>query len=328
LIERSSAGVLFVAHAPEVDATALPVLWRALEQGLSRRPAASAEVARLAAAEATLRWPDRQATIWGVAMRLEPLAAGPQVSLEARLSQDKHAEPVRLTVFRDRQSEPPRTGFELETGPHAIDAMLVAPALPADAWLGSKARFWGYIWAREGAAGWEGLAHGALMDVDARQLLASRFPHNVNGVASVEISRARFEAGRLVEAAGTIDAGPGFVSRGLLVAASRSLRLPWAESRGARDDLLAYDRLSAEFQIDGTQLTLLGRCEDAPEGTLLIERDRVLLAEPAEQPQPVAGLVRMLSAPDDELVPAGQRTDWLIRMLPIGMPPRSAAADE
>jgi hypothetical protein len=319
-IERSTDGLLIVTHALEVDATTLPVLWRALERGLSRRPAASAESARLAAAETTLLWPDRRAALWGLAMRLDPLAAGPRVSLEARLTDDPSAQPVRLTVFRDRQSVPPRGGFELETGPQSIDAALVSPALPADAWLGAKARFSGYLWARQGAAGWEGIAQGQLTDVDARQLLATRFSHNVNGAARIDLSRARFEGGRLIEAAGMIDAGPGFVSRGLLAAASRSLRVPWAESRGARDDLLAYDRLAAEFQIEGGQLTLLGRCADAPLGTLLVEGDRVLLAEPAEQPQPVAGLVRMLAAPDDELVPAGPGTDWLIRVLPIGAP--------
>jgi hypothetical protein len=49
----------------------------------------------------------------------------------------------------------------------------------------------------------------------------------------------------------------------------------------------------------------------------LINDSHRLLGEPRHQPLPVAAVIRMLSPPADEPVPATRETAWLLDRLPL-----------
>jgi hypothetical protein len=146
---------------------------------------------------------------------------------------------------------------------------------------------------------------------------ADRFPHTLHGTAQLTVQPARFRAGRLVEAVGSLAAGPGLVRNSLVSAAADRLRMTLRAESDASSPLVAYDRLAVSFRIGPDGLQLRGECAPAGSGAILVDRYGPLLSEPISQPLPVAALVQALSAPSAVQVPATRQADWLLRRLPI-----------
>jgi hypothetical protein len=79
---------------------------------------------------------------------------------------------------------------------------------------------------------------------------------------------------------------------------------------------LAFDRLGLDFWIDNRGISIAGHCADVP-GAVAIGGGRVLLSQPAAQPQPVAALIQALVPVNDIPVPANRQTGWLQCLLPV-----------
>jgi hypothetical protein len=160
---------------------------------------------------------------------------------------------------------------------------------------------------------------GRFSAVDLGRLTGSRAAHCINGLAELEIERARFQEGRLQDAAARITAGPGLVSRGLLLAAAESLEMPCGPAAVSGDGLLPYEQLCLGFSISPGGVVLNGGSARGPPSAVLMDRTGILLSEPA-RPQPLAGLIRALCPADDSLVPANRQSAWLMLMLPLAPP--------
>jgi len=138
------------------------------------------------------------------------------------------------------------------------------------------------------------------------------------------LAKARFSQGRLQDAAGTLSAGPGVVSRSLLSAAEETLHFVRAdvgasEAKSSGEEL-KYEKLALAFNIDEHGLavrSLRHTTVDGSDRTLLTDSAGALLDEPAEQLQPVINLVRMLVPQSEVLVPASLETNQLTQFLPI-----------
>ena len=275
---------------------------------------------RLLAGDVELPGTDGVPTLRDVEGGIESLPEGVQAWLSFRLPGDPTPEPARLRVARNRQLTPPATGFELFTGDTPLPCSLLAlVGLPVEP-LAERARFHGYIWANETPDGWQGELAGQLLDVDLDRLVTDRFPHKLGGTAEVTLTRARFSRGRLVEAGGTLRAGPGTVGRSLVESAAEPLGLLAERLPINAADELPYEQLAFSFAIDSAGLVLRGQCEpgdDSRSGVILSARYGPLLAESSDQPRPVAGLLRALVPADEVQVPATLQTDWLSRRLPL-----------
>ncbi|MGE0608895.1 MAG: hypothetical protein AB7O62_17500 [Pirellulales bacterium] len=318
----NGVGLVVVAAGAKIDAAALAEVWQAAERALSRRPAEPSSPVRILANELFLQWPDRQVALSSVVGRIETLDAGPQASMEWRTAETSTVQSPRITLFRDRQGGLPRAGFELDTGDAPLDLSLLSPAVPVEEWIGPRARFHGYVWARRGEHGWNGLLRGELADIDLATLVANHVPHDLRGSARVQVYEAQFRESRLVDAAGLIEGGPGFVSQSFLQAIADSLQM----STRARDGefpraILPFDLLAAEFSLGAEGLSLTGRCHDQPAGTVIADGRKSMLDEPASQPQPIAGLAKLFATPNDPVVPLNPYARGLLDLLP-GQPVR------
>ena len=101
----------------------------------------------------------------------------------------------------------------------------------------------------------------------------------------------------------------------MIVAAAERLKLtPGADTARLRD-LVSYEELSADFEIDASGLSLAGRCSTP--GAIMVDRSGTLLGNPASQPQPVVALLRTLVPANEVQVPATDQTDRLMRLLPV-----------
>ena len=324
--QGSSALVLRASQA-EVQAARVDRLWELLTRLLRHElPGADTQV-RFSANELTWHAPGQQAqTFIDVGGRLGPVTAGQEVELSFRLAGATIPDPATLRIVRhrpapDSASRALWTGLSLHTGGAAVPCSVFSPLVAAERWFGARATFRGYLWGKDAPGGLEGEITGNLTDLDLDALVSAHFPHTLSGVGELQIEQARYTAGRLVEASGTLLAGPGVVSRSLIVAGAEHLRLGPGLAFPAADPV-AYERLSLGFvaDADGLQLTSVGAGD--LRGAILVgasggATQRMLWTQPIGGPQPLVGLVRMLVPASEVQVPATPQAEWLIGHLPL-----------
>jgi hypothetical protein len=323
---RSRPSLVMTASEPELDAAALGQVWELIERVLAGRAGSSEVHVRLAADQLTLRSAESPQKLTEVQGRIETLPAKAQADFLFRLAELPTPEPVQIRIGRNRQTEPPTTGFGLYTGGGALPCSWLAPGLPEFEAFGPQSRFRGYFWASRTPEGWDGELTGQFSDVDLERLVADRFSHTLRGSGQLTIQTARFRQGRLDQAAGSLLAGPGVISRSLLSAAALHLDMIPGLAPNTPGALLAYEELALGFRIDPRGLQLRGGCAPSGSGVVLAGPYGPLLAEPVSQPLPVAALVQTLVPEGKAHAPATRQTGWLLGRLPVpdGLPTQAA----
>lgn len=256
-------------------------------------------------------------TLIDVEAGLATLTGGSQVAAAFWIDGVETPERVQVRIGRNRQTLPPTTGFELDTGGGPVPCRMLGMGLGVFASLPEKTAFSGRLGAQRTDAGWQGEAIGTLVNVDLERLAAGRLPHRLTGVGNLTLQTVRFQGNRLTEASGVLTAGPGEISRALIDAAARELAMmsaPAAEPSA----VVSYEQLALAFLLNTDGLQLYGRAATA-RGVVLMGRDRWLLAQAPStvQPRPISALVRALSQPSSLHVPATPEADRLMRCLPV-----------
>jgi len=315
----AAASLALVATEPEIEAAGLEPLAELVRRGLGRRASWSKLEVRLTAGEATLRSAEGPRKLTGVQGFLRPVPGGSYGEIGFRLAGVQTTEPVRICIGRDHRTTPARTGLELYTGGGTLPCSLLGLGLPGLERLGPASGFRGYLWVNQKPEGWAYELTGQLADVDLESLMTGCSPHKLSGRAQVTVEVARLLQGRLQEAAGSVWAGPGLVSRSLLDASVESLGLERGAEPRSPGNLIPYEQLALSFQIDSEGLRVRGLCPVPGRGTVMVDHASRLLAEPEArgQPIPVGALVRTLVPAGGVQVPATRASDWLMRALPL-----------
>jgi hypothetical protein len=149
-------------------------------------------------------------------------------------------------------------------------------------------------------------------------MIGDSFPHKLAGRAAVDLRTVAFSAGRILQADGQFAAGPGVISRSLLLAAVDSnLAVETEELESVAERLITYDELAFEFAIDDEGLTVTGSCDEPLAGSMLTKDGTALLTQPEKQPVPVVALVHALVPQNTVQVPMTRETELLLRVLPL-----------
>jgi hypothetical protein len=304
--------LLMQAWQPEVDAAGLLQLGALLQRAMQGQTGGPAVDMRVSAGELTIRAGPGSQTFIGVDGSFDNPPGGVQAVVTFRIPGIDMHEPVRIRAVRNRQTSPPASGFELSTGDGCLSCDLLAAGLPELGGLGSRCVFRGLIWANQdydsqAGGAWTGEANGQLLGVDLDRLVSGHFPHKLSGAGDVTIRTASFIRGRLERASGTIIAGPGVISRSLLLAAARHLHLASGTDLDLIGDLVTYDRIALDVCMDAAGLRILGQCSATGKS--------LLLAGPQSQTQPVAAIIQTLVPESAFQVPATDQTDWLVAHL-------------
>lgn len=322
-IENSRLLVIALA-APEINAAEAGNLWPAIERQLTGRAAAGRLGMRLSAGELTIHTQKGAERVNDIQASLDHLQAGTQAQLSFAIDGQAVTEPATVRIGRNHQATPPTTGFELYTGSSPMPASLVAVGLPGMGPLGEEAGFHGYIWANQRPTGWEGEMTGQWLDVDLDRIITDHFDHTLTGLARLAIQRMRFVDGRVEEAAGTVSAGPGMVSRSMLEAVARHLDFDGVARPSAPGQPIPYEQLAFSFSLDSGGLEIVGQCAGAAAGAVMLDSRSRLLGQPT-QAQPVADLLQALYPPSRHQIPALRQTNWLARRLPLPLTPTQPA---
>ena len=270
------------------------------------------------AAEVTLHSGKVSQSFTGVQGWFVPTNQGNQLTAKFHLAGSPHTIASELAISRLRTAKPPATQLTLRTGPTPLPCILLSRHGELADLLGPRSTFAGEVqWVEQGH-GWRGELSGRLKDINLYRLMHHRFPHTLSGIGEATVAYAKWSEGRLEEAEGRLDAGPGTVSGSLLQSLAHALqmRLP---STPHMEQLLPYDELSVAFQMQGPELALRGTCGGA--GPAVFRIDAATMLDEPTRPQDVAGLIRALVPASETLVPASQESHWLLAGLPL---PRSA----
>jgi hypothetical protein len=180
---------------------------------------------------------------------------------------------------------------------------------------GPESTFCGELWWQQRADGLAGEVRGSITGVDLDKLVSARSEHRLSGPAEVLLEEARFQHGRLLDATGSIHAGPGLVRRSLLAAAASQLHFTGNNPAAAWGDLADYDEMAFHFAIDQRGLKIQGLCSKSPGAVFVGRVHGRLLGEPPPGLQPLLGVVRLLANLGDA-VPADPAAQALLGVLP------------
>lgn len=281
--------------------------------------------------QVTITSGDAHQTYDDVSGRIE-LTDDATATLRFRLPEYEAGEPPLFSISRHSGESGMRTTSKLATLGAALPVAMLTPWLDLTDVLGDDATFQGTITIDEDANRWVCQATGVLAEVDLERLVARRFPHHLTGRATIDLTRARLEAGRVIEAAGTLRSPSGTVGSSLLAAAADWLgcqprstpagTLPYEPGRNDQ-----YRDLALVFQIDEQGIALNSSPSAQPPGALILSRrGAALLTAPIDGPVPLVQFVRALAPESELLVPATKETSQLVRWLPL--PPVMRASDE
>ncbi len=265
----------------------------------------------------TIDGAESEVTLEDVRLRIENVSLSVQCTFDARLAGEADQPALQIKLVRDRRQARPTTMFQLKSLDHALPCWLLADVFEPLRCLGARAEFRGQVWGRRDARGVRGELSGQFFSLDLDQLVTERFPHKLSGQATLTLEQARVHDGRLLEAAGLLEAPVGTVSRSLLAAAASHFEWQLAlNSSQVERPLLAYEKLKLGFLLNDSGLQLSGDPAGEAESPLQVSDQPALLIGP-RRTIPIVTLLRVLVPDTRHQVPATQQTDWLLRVLPI-----------
>ncbi|HTN75568.1 MAG TPA: hypothetical protein VL096_09985 [Pirellulaceae bacterium] len=312
-LAHGPTGLIILATEADAPTASLPRLWAVLHERLVRGPELAQAALHLNLYSLTLTAPSeattRSLTLSDVRLQLLSAASGTRGQIEFRLAGEA-GEPARISISRNRTKQPVATEWSLHSGATPLPCFALAPCAPALRGFGEEATFHGVVTVQTYDQTWNATLGAAFRHVNLDALVSEQFDHKLSGSADLIFTDARWTAGRLTQASGTLQAHGGSVSQSLLEAATQQLGLIASQraSDPRRPPITTYTELAFGFSLDGLNMRLVGQLTDA-QGMLVGAREEQLLS-------PVA-LLRTLVPRGDVQVPAVAEVLPVLHMLPL-----------
>ena len=231
---KTTRGWLVTLGQPQLNARRLGRLVTLLHEHILLRADELAAPVQLAAASVELSDESNSESVLDVRSAMDGSPEGAELLLEFRSPSVAADERVRVRFVRNRQLDPPATGWELHTDSTGMPCSVALSWLPALSQLGDACVFQGSVWCEQRPAGWEVELRGVFRQVDLERLVTRQFPHKLSGSAVLTMSRCQVHAGRVTEAQGRLSCEGGVISQSLLDASERSLGLQQQPRRRCR----------------------------------------------------------------------------------------------
>ena len=334
LLDPASADV--VAEAATIEVTQAADGWTVEATGFSLESSGLPDLCRTVndrllqgQTPLNIRWLPRDAILKGdssgqtlaqLSASFQSDAAGSRFEMAFLLpGQAERDQPIRVGASRTDEQNAAVTRWQVNSAGQSLPCWIAAPLAPEIACLGRECAFRGELFVTHAEEQWRSELAGTLAGVDLDALVTENFPHQFSGAATVNVERAVFERGRLTELRGQVHADRGAIGASLLAAAADHLKLePGSDvAKLAPTASVAYSHLAIDFEISGAWLSVAGNADPKQPGTLLANRNGMLLRAPHDHAVTTAGLLRTLVSDSEHQVPATQQTAALVRMLPL-----------
>lgn len=335
--DRPRPALVLIAEETEMRPGGADRVWRLLQRVMARRMSSDDVDVRLIVGTLVLRADasDEAAFLDDVRASLQTgddgglaefkFKIGEPAADKAGIVADDSRDPFQIIISRDRKATPPEFRFDVDTHGTPLPCDLLGLFIPECKAMGPDSRFQGSFVAKRDTHGWSGRIDGRLTGVDLARFFQQRFPDILTGRAMVTIKQADFSAGRLQNAAGSIAAGPGTISRAFFDNASSQLQLRPLPLPADAPDQLPYEILSLDFNVGHDGLKIHGTVADRPASDptvpiILADTHGPLLSEPVSQPQPASAILHALVPESRAQALPSERTQWLSRWLPLSKP--------
>jgi hypothetical protein len=318
-VEIESTGEELVVRLPFpaiVNGTRLDAFW-AVVRDMAQTSTETHSV-RFEAQNLTLHLADGDQTFTNLVGQItgDASQALAKLSFNRAIGGESMSEPCEVTLTRRMHASVPMHSVDFSTSNAALPCGLIAAIWPGVERFGKQCHFTGTISAIEQAGSWHTQLSGALTGIDLEQVLG-KLPHKLTGRATARLERATIIDGRLEQAAGSVSAGPGVISRSLVLSAEKHLHVRAADAAYAgRTNLLDYRQLCVGFELGSNGITLRGEVPKT-RGVMLADARGPLADEPPVISQPVVDLIRTLVPQSDVQVPATRETAVLTAMFPV-----------
>jgi hypothetical protein len=313
-----------------IETAQLPLLKVQFEQRWLRRETSVKQPGcEISFREVTLHDAARSLTLVDVDGAWNASAAGPHCELSFRLPEaDRGAPRGKWLVQRNRQTSPPSTRWQLQTGPLPLPCSFVTAAWPAIKQLGIGAQFQGELDFSQTET-LSGSVRGTIANIDLDALVSEQFPHKLSGIAICNIHNAEIENNKLRFIRGTLQTvanmrtDNNFISLSLLAAATENLQLitPPIESLPAGATAIRYRQLSLGFDLRDEGLQLTGSADSLREGVLIATASGSILEVPPKHLASAEGFFCLLVSTTEQRVPRSTSAKALARWLPMPAPP-------
>lgn len=268
----------------------------------------------------------RMETLSDLAAVVQVDPAAPSVSASYLLADE--AGKTRTRCEMSLRCEAGSTAVSLRTMEGSVPARVLAPFFSTSEWLGDSARLDGSLALTRGEAGaWDAEFRGDLLGIDLSRVVGRRFAgHRLSGMARLSVEIARWaerpdgQGPGWVEARGTLTAGPGAISAGLLSALQSRMRFRLARPIEPGPSDVEFQGLGIAFAMNAAgELNVKGALggEYAPDAVLVQGHRAQPLAKAPEGVANVRGLWNaLIPATPDALAPAVPEAQAL-RSLPL-----------
>ena len=228
---------------------------------------------------------------------------------------------VAMAALFDRGDSQRNVRFVLDTQGNSLACSSVAAVAPGVRSFGDEATFQGKLWARlpteKGLAPERWLVDamtGRLANVDLSQVTQVMGDKILDTRADVTIRGALFEDGRLVKAAGELDAEQGTVDAALMGRLVNEFQLRSKLNNTEQLERLGFDRLALAFAVDRQGVLIEGRANNS---LAIISSERGTIAtQPSCEPVPLVSMLQAVAPPGSPLVPVATAAPWLAELLP------------
>jgi len=318
-------GVSIVLSHPRLQASELRGAWRLIHDRFLCSSICLSRKVRFAASDLTIQNEATLTTLQDVDAWIEPSADSTRANIECvrsgPRSSRRDGSGFRIEVVRDRSGDVPVTTWTMETS----DTPLPCSALSGySEWLdslGSDAAFSGMVrWSRDADGWWIDLRSSRFHEVDLASLTHT-LPHSLSGKASIAFSRGMIRPGKTIDIIGDVRADAGFVSPSLLWSLEQDLAMTVSANLNLEDPHpIAYEHLALHFGLQGSEMTLSGKCREAEgleglaAGVVFYGNGQSMVTS-AGNSMPAVELTKLVAPSGSVLVPVSDKTSAMMQLL-------------
>lgn len=299
---------LFSADEAEVAWNAHARLWEAVQEGLLLSPT-NQQVMQLTVKK--VRFTDMNLPpIMQLVVKHDPSS---QPALASNLTLGElPSSPLMKVAVDTSLPQHWKVLFDARETPIATDHL--AQIIPQFGDLGSDAEFLGTMSFELNHPAPYVELQGMLQQIDLKVALSQRFHEHGGGGANLVLNEVVIRDNSLVKAQGGILSYEGQISRSLLNRAAQHLGLQVVPP--VRNiDLVGYHEMAIRFNFDQGRMTLDGKCEKMPEGTMLAGLEQPLVFESPVSILPATNLASVFYGTQSPTVPASQPAVDMARWL-------------
>ena len=311
LVVATSQGVAVKVGPTEVQQRSLPRLMALLHEHLLVRARGEQPLAWWNAKQVTLTDGEHAESLLDVSGDLGAKSDGAELICRFRATTMPEGQFVSLRWVRNRQVNPPATGWEVHVPASGSPCALAWGWFPSLQALGADCVFQGSVWSEQRGANWATELNGQFRQLDLEQCVTRPYRHKLSGMASLTFNELRFCDDRLVAAEGRLHSDEGVVGKALLEKAAQAWNLDCTRLQ-ADAQYLAYKQLTLDFSLQASGLML-----GAPEAVVMSDKVGPLVTIRDNRPRTATSLVQLLAPSAAQQVPATRETASLIRMLPL-----------